>query len=362
MILDATSKWFLLLLLLLPLIWWRSRDRRRTTSVRFSSIRPLEQLGSTWTMRARWIPAALRSAAIVLLVVSMARPQKPDEQTRVFSEGIAIQIVVDRSGSMQAMDFRLDGKPVDRLTAVRKVVRDFILGEDDLKGRPNDLIGLIVYGTYADSKCPLTLDHGHLIESLNKTEIASTNDEGQTAIGDAIALGVEHLQTLERQRSRGQLQQIKSKVMILLTDGESNAGIIQPLEAADLAATCGIKIYTIGAGTDGFAPFKVVDPFGREQFRRMEVSIDEETLRKIADKTGGQYFPANNTESLAKVYEEIDKLERSKTEEKRYYQTTEWATSAVKLGPVTLPPLLLCVFGLLALELVVANTVFRRLP
>lgn len=362
MIFDATSKWFLLLLLAVPVLWWRWRDRRRVASVRFSSVRPLEQLGTTWAMRARWVLPGLRTAAVVLLVVSMARPQKPDEQTRISSEGIAIQMVVDRSGSMQAMDFRLDGKPVDRLTAVRKVVRDFVLGEGKLKGRPDDLIGLIVYGTYADSKCPLTLDHGYLIETLNKTEIAATNEEGQTAIGDAIALGVEHLQALERQRSRGQLQKIKSKVMILLTDGESNAGIVEPLEAAKLAATYGIKIYTIGAGTNGFAPFRFVDPLGREVFQRRPVSIDEETLRKIADTTGGKYFPANNTESLAKVYEEIDRLEKSQTEEKRYYQTTEWATSAVTLGRLTLPPLLLCVFGLLAAELVLANTLLRRLP
>jgi Ca-activated chloride channel homolog len=362
MIFDATSKWFLLLLLALPLMWWRMQDRRLLTSVRFSSIRPLEELGVTWTLRARWLLPALRTAAIVLLVVSMARPQKPDEQTRVFSEGIAIQLLVDRSGSMQAMDFRLDGKPVDRLTAVRRVVRDFVLGDGKLKGRSDDLIGLIVYGTYADSKCPLTLDHGYLIECLDKTEIATSNEEGQTAIGDAIALGVEHLQALERQRSRGQLQKIKGKVLILLTDGESNAGIIQPLEAAELAAAYGIKIYTIGAGTNGWAPFRVVDMFGREQFRRVEVSIDEDTLRKIADKTGGKYFPANNTESLAQVYEEIDKLERSQTEEKRYFQTTEWSTAAVRLGPVTLPPLLLCVFGLLALEMVLGNTWLRRIP
>lgn len=362
MIFDPISKWFLLGLLFVPLIWWRMHNRRRLTSVRFSSVRPLERLGTTWTLRARWLLPGLRTAAIVLLVVSMARPQKPDEQTRVFSEGIAIQLVVDRSGSMQAMDFQLDDKPVDRLTAVRKVVRDFVLGAGQLQGRPDDLIGLIAYGTFADSKCPLTLDHGYLIETLDKTEIAATNEEGQTAIGDAIALAVEHLQALERQRRRGQLERIKSKVIILLTDGENNAGIIEPLQAAELAATYDIRIYTIGAGTQGRAPFKVTDPFGREMYRWMEVSVDEDMLRRIADKTGGKYFPADNTESLAQVYEEIDQLERSKTEEKRYFQTTEWATAAVRLGPVTLPPLLLCVFALLALEMILSNTWLRRLP
>jgi len=362
MIFDPTSKWLLVLLLVIPLIGWWWRDRKRLTSVRFSSVRPLEHLGTTWTMRARRVLPGLRIAAIALLMVALARPQKPDEQSRIFSEGIAVQLLVDRSGSMQAMDFRLDGSPVDRLTAVRKVVRDFVLGEGDLEGRPDDLIGLIVYGTFPDSKCPLTLDHGHLIQALDKTEIAARNEEGQTAIGDAIALGVDHLQGLERQRSRGQLQKIKSKIMILLTDGESNAGIIDPLKAAELAATYGIKIYTIGAGTNGMAPFKAMNAFGQEVLISRPVSMDEETLRKIADKTGGKYFRATDTDSLAKVYREIDQLEKSKTEEKRYFETTEWATSSVKLGPVTLPPLMLCVFGLLATEMVLGSTILRRLP
>jgi Ca-activated chloride channel family protein len=362
MIFDATSRWLLLLLLVLPLLGWRWLDRRRQTSMRFSSIRPLEGLGTTATMRARWLLPVLRAAAIAVLIVALARPQKPDEQTRISSEGIAVQLLVDRSGSMRAMDFRLDGKPVDRLTAVRKVVREFVMGEGKLKGRPDDLIGLIVYGTYADNKCPLTLDHGYLIETLNKTQIADTNEEGQTAIGDAIALGVDHLQALERLRSRGQLARIKSRIMILLTDGESNAGLIDPLKAAELAASYRIKIYTIGAGTNGMAPFKAMDPFGREVFVSQPVTIDEETLRKIADKTGGKYFRANDTDSLGRVYEEIDKLEKTRTEEKRYYQTTEWATSAVKLGSATLPPLLLVVFGLLAVEMVLGHTWLRRLP
>ena len=150
--------------------------------------------------------------------------------------------------------------------------------------------------------------------------------------------------------------------MILLTDGDSNAGIIEPLKAAEMAATYGIKVYTVGVGTNGMAPFKGVDAFGREVLVSRPVTMDEETLRKIADKTGGKYFRATDTDSLASVYAEIDKLEKTKTEEKRYYQTTEWATSAVKLGGVTWPPLLLIVLALLAAEVVLANTVFRRLP
>jgi Ca-activated chloride channel homolog len=367
MILHSASKWLLLLLVLLPILWWRWRDRRTWTSVRFSSVRPLEQLGTTWAMRVRWILPALRTAAIVLLILALARPQKPDEQTRVYSEGIAIQLLVDRSGSMQAMDFTLDGKRVDRLAAVRKVVKDFVLGQGKLKGRPDDLIGLIAYGTYADSKCPLTLDHGYLIESLNSTQIAQTNEEGATAIGDAIALGVEHLQALERQRAASRdagsgAMKIKSKIMILLTDGESNAGVIEPAKAAEAAATYGIKVYTIGVGSNGVAPFKAVDAFGREMLISRPVSMDEQALRKIADKTGGKYFPATSTDSLANVYAEIDKLEKTKTEEKRYFQTSEWATSAVKLGSVKLPAILPLVFAMLAAEMVLGNLWLRRIP
>lgn len=379
MIFHPVAKWLLLLLLVLPVIWWRWRDRQRHTSVRFSSVRPLEYLGMTWAMRMRWLLPALRSAAIGVLIFALARPQKPDEQTRVYSEGIAIQLLVDRSGSMQAMDFRLDDKPVDRLVAVRKVVKDFVLGQGKLKGRPDDLIGLIAYGTFADSKCPLTLDHGYLIEALNKTEIAENNQEGSTAIGDAIALGVDHLQALERLRSTGSTggtggltasgtlpggagPKIKSKIIILLTDGESNAGVIEPMKAAEMAATFGIKVYTIGVGTNGMAPFKGINVFGQEVLVGRPVSMDEETLKKIADKTGAKYFAAKNMDSLENVYAEIDKLEKTKTEEKRYFQTTEWATAAVIFGPMRFPPLLLVVFVLLAVEIVLGNTWLRRLP
>ncbi|UCD29808.1 MAG: VWA domain-containing protein, partial [Planctomycetota bacterium] len=344
MMFHESSRWFLLLLLLVPLIWWRWLNCRHSSTLKFSSLSTLSQIGSTWAIRARYILPVLRTLAVILLIVALARPRKGNEQTRVFAEGIAIQMLVDRSGSMQAMDFRVEGKPVDRLTAVRNVVEDFVMGEGNLSGRPDDLIGLIVFGTYADSMCPLTLDHGFLTETLRKTEIAATNEEGQTAIGDAIALGIEKLQTLEKRRQLRQAEKIKNKIMILLTDGENTAGDIEPLKAAEMASTFNIKVYTIGAGTKGMAPVPAMDVFGRKIYRKIPVNIDEKTLKQIADMTGGEYYRATDTDSLRNIYIEIDKLEKTKTEEKRFLQYTELATHSVTFGSIRLPPLLVCVF------------------
>jgi Ca-activated chloride channel family protein len=360
---HQSSRWVLLLLLLVPFACWWAYGWRRTPAMRFSSTAPLSLLRQTWRVRWRWVIPAIRATALVLLIVALARPRKGNEQTRIPAEGIAIQLLVDRSGSMQAMDFVVDGRRSDRLEAVKHVVEDFVMGEDDLRGRPDDLIGMITFARYADSKCPLTLDHGFLIESSNDTEIATKREEDGTAIGDAIGLGVERLRALEEQRKRRGLGRIKSRVMVLLTDGENNAGVLGPLQAAEMAAAFDIKVYTIGAGTRGLAPMPVIDPFTRRTvLRNARVSIDEETLRKIAEATGGEYFRATDTDSLRNIYAEIDQLEKTRTEELRFYQYKELATQSIELGPVPVPPLLLCVFVLLALELLLTNTVFRRVP
>jgi len=359
---HESSRWALVLLVLIPLIWWRIYLRQKPTAVKFSSTEPLKQLAGSWRVRMRWLLPTLRTLALILLIVALARPRKGNEQTRIPAEGIAIQLIVDRSGSMQAMDFKIAGERVDRLTAVRNVVEDFVIGEEDLPGRPDDLIGMISFAGYADSKCPLTLDHGYLIETLDQTKIVTAREEDGTAIGDAIALGVERLRTLTEQRRIRGTCKIKSKIIILLTDGENNRGDIDPLQAAEIATTFGIKIYTIGAGTKGFAPVQVTDPFGQKYLQKMQVNIDEDTLRKIADATEGQYFRATDTDSLRNIYAEIDKLEKTKTVEKRYFQYKELATQAIKLGPVQVPPILLCVFIILAAELILGNTWLRRIP
>jgi len=361
------APWFLLLLGLVPLIGWRWWTRSRHATIRFSSIAVLRRQGVGLRTRLRVLVPVLRSATVVLLVLCLARPQKDDEQARVFSEGIAVQLLVDRSGSMQARDFRIDGEPVDRLAAVKRVVHDFVVGDkDELKGRGDDLIGLIVFAGFADGRCPLTLDHGHLMETLNRTEIVDLRREGReedgTAMGEAIALGVESLRDLDRRRNVMEARKIKSKIMVLLTDGMNNRGDISPDQAAEMAAALGMKIYTIGAGTKGTAPMPAVDPFGRTVLMPVQVDIDEDTLRKVAQTTGGQYFRATDTESLKQIYAQIDKLERTQVEEKRFRQRRELATASWSLGPVPLPSPLLAAFVLLGLEVLLANTVFRKVP
>ena len=274
--LHENSAWFLLLLVLVPLIWWRHLSRAGRPTLLFSSVQPLTRPTGTWGVRARHIVPLLRTLAVVLLVVCLARPQKGNQQTRVCAEGVAIQMLVDRSGSMQAMDFHIDGRAVDRLTAVKKVATDFIFGTGDSPGRPDDLIGLIVFGTYVDSLCPLTLDHDHLAETLGGAQIAQRKDEWETAIGDAIALSVERLRTLEQRRDVDRTHKIKSKVVILLTDGENNVVEILPADAAKLAKDEGVRVHTIGISQP------VRDFLGRVR------EPDFRELEAVASETGGR--------------------------------------------------------------------------
>jgi Ca-activated chloride channel homolog len=357
------SVWFLLLLLLLPLVWWAFRSPKRQAKLRYSATDVLGGIRPGLAVRGRIALPILRLAAIALVVLALARPQKGNEQTRVFSEGIAIQMLVDRSGSMQAMDFKIDDERVDRLTAVRKVVREFVMGGNGLRGREDDLVGLIAFARFADSQCPLTLDHGYMLDTLSKTEIVTEQNEDGTAIGDAIALGIERLRSLENERRFQGAHKIKSKIMILLTDGENNAGDVEPAKAAELAAKYGIRIYTIGAGTEGMAPFPAMNPItGQKVFRQMVVTIDETGLKKIAEVTGAKYFRATDTETLHHIYQEIDKLEKTKTEEKRYSEYRELATEPIQFGHLRLPPLLLAAFVVLTFEMVLANTWLRKSP
>ncbi len=356
------SVWFLLLLGLLPLLWWSRRGGRGRSTVAFSSIGLLGLAGASWAVRLRWLVTALRDSALAVLIICLARPQTADEHAHVFTEGIAIQMVIDRSGSMLAMDFEIDGRPVSRLEAVKAVVEDFVDGGDTLPGRPDDLIGLITFATWADGMSPLTLDHRYLITAVRQTEVSAIEEDRATAIGDAIALGVERMAGLDTEL--GGDRRIKSKVMVLLTDGESNAGDIDPITAAKMAEAFDIKIYTIGAGTDrASAPVPMTDPFsGRRAMRRVPVSIDEETLRKIAESTGGRYFRATDADSLQEVYARIDELERTEIQQRRYTDYQELAVESVKLGGVTLPPLLSMAIVILGLQIVLANTRFRTLP
>lgn len=351
------SPWYLLLLIVLPFVAWRLFARSKRTGITFSSIQFASQLRPTLRQRLRWLPGVLTLGAIFCLIIAIARPREGREHAVINSEGIAIEMVVDRSGSMQAMDFQIEGEHVDRLTAIKNVVGKFVTGGDELEGRFNDLVGLITFAGYADGETPPTLDHTFLVSKLNSSQIVSSRQEDGTAIGDAISLAVEKLNALDERQE----EKVKSKIIILLTDGENNAGTLEPIQAAELAQTLGIKIYTIGVGTRGQAPIPVADPFtGRKSIQWMPVNIDEATLQEVAEISGGRYFRATDTDSLVEIYEEIDGLEKSKVEAKNYVDYRELAVRPYQLSGFTLPPILLIAFVFLAARWLIQATWLRE--
>jgi len=350
----ASLHWLALLAPLALLMWWQRRRRRRT-AVLFSDVRLVRALPRTWAQRLwPWV-GGLRWLGLTLLIVALARPQQGRQEFRVETYGVAIQVCLDRSGSMQAMDFELDGKPVNRLTAVKRVFHDFVAGQGGLPGRPDDLIGLIAFGGFAESKCPLTLDHDALLKVLATVEIPQPIQDRQgrpindrllaedqaTAIGDAVTLAAGRLKGLKA----------KSRVIILLSDGEQTAGLVEPLEAARLAKSLGIKVYTIGIGGTGMAPIPVTDPFGRPVLRSVMVRLDEKTLRGMAEAADGRYFHARDTDALEKICGAIDRLEKSPAEGRLYTQYRE-------LYQYVMIP----AAALVLLHLLLAATRFRGLP
>ncbi len=358
---QLLASWFLPLALLAPLAAWRFLSSRGRVRIGYSSQALISAAGVSMALRMRLIVPVLRGLAIILLAICLARPVIANQQTKVFVEGAALQFLVDRSGSMRAMDFQLDGKQVDRLVAVKSVGGAFIQGGQGLQGRSDDLVGLITFARYADSLSPLTLDHGYVIDVLNKIQPAKEQSEDGTAIGEAVALGVERLRDAMKNApmEKGR-QPIQSAAIILLTDGENNAGDIDPRVAADLAATYGIKIYSIGVGTRGNAPFPVgVDPFGQQMMRNIPVTIDEVLLKDLAKRTGGEYFRATDTSSLRAIYDQIDKMEKTKTEQRQSMHYTDLAVQSFRFAGYGFPPLLGGVLLLLCAELLLVTTRFR---
>lgn len=387
------SVWFLFLGLLAPLVWWRWVSVRRRSAVTFSSVSLFRSVGASWAVRGRWLLPILRTIAVLGLVVCIARPQVADKQTEVRREGIAIELIVDRSGSMAAMDLA-GRRDMTRLDVAKDALERFVLGDEANKddedsggagdfggaggagnsggggsggGRPNDLIGLVIFGTFADSICPMTLDHAHLAKALRQTEVAYVEAETQTAIGDAIALGVERLRSLSdastapssELQSRGE---IASRVIILLTDGANNIGDVDPITAAQMAQAFGIRIYTVGVGSnrrDARTVFRDAD--GR-LVRGVVGPVDEATLAEIASITGGTFFRATDADSLSRVYEIIDELEKTEIQEKRFTEYYEPAVESVEVDGRTWPPLLLIVMAVLALEIALSCTRIRPLP
>ncbi|GJQ47426.1 MAG: aerotolerance protein BatA [Candidatus Jettenia caeni] len=322
----------LILIILPPLIYFHFR-RKGTNQVVFPSIEIVKNLKPSFFHRYRHILIILRSMAIILLVIALARPQYGNEQTKVSTEGIDIVLAVDVSGSMLAEDFTIGGQRHNRLYVVKRVVEDFI------KRRTNDRIGLVVFAGRAYTQCPMTLDYGMLLQLLQKAEIGMVEDG--TAIGSGIGSSVDRLKDTKA----------KSKVVILLTDGRNNAGEIDPLTAAEIAKTFGIKIYTIGAGTKDLAPFPMMDMFGNKVMKQVKIDIDDDALTEIAKITDGKYYRATDTDSLKEIYNQIDKLEKTEAEVTQYTEYNE-----------VFHYFLLPAFGLLLFELGLIKTRFRKIP
>jgi Ca-activated chloride channel family protein len=342
-----------LLVLLAAFGWWNSR--RRSAAVVYSSVELLKKLPVTTAQRMRRMLPLLGLIGLALLIVALARPQLGKEEYRVRADGIAIEMCIDRSGSMRAEDFELDGHEATRLDVVKKTFQQFVDGGKGLRGRPDDLIGLIDFGGYVEVKCPLTLDHGALQQLLETVKIAEPTvdasgkvvnpkllqEDQSTAIGDALATAVDRLKPI----------QAKSKIIILLSDGVSNSGILSPEDAAEIAKTFGIKVYTIGIGSTKPVTMPMKDPFGQTVMMPVQVEFDEQALKAIAETTGGQYFNVQDTESLRNVYADIDRQEKTVSEGRIYTDYHDLFEYALLPG-----------LGLILLQVVLACTRFRALP
>jgi len=322
----------LLTLLLLVIGWLLFVAKRKPPSITHSMTSKIMELTGSGRRFLDRIPLFLRTGCLILLVLTTARPQLFNVSREVRSPGVDIMLCLDTSGSMRALDFKLNGESVSRLTAVKKVVNDFI------KKRETDRVGLVVFGDEAFTQSPLTMDKGLLLNLVEKMEIGMAGD--RTALGTAVAIGGKRLKDLEA----------KSKILILLTDGRHNAGDITPEQAAEAVGALGIKIYTIGVGGEGPAPFKVETIFGT-RIVHQQVDLDEETLRKVAEIGDGKYFRAADSKELSEIYDIIDRAEKTEVKVKEFYHFRE-------LYPYFLVPALL-LFGL---EIFLRFTFLRVIP
>lgn len=315
-------------LLIIPavIVWYIFRQKKQDASVRFSDMNGFESLPKSWRVYGRHLLFVLQMAALALLIVAIARPQSTSTSETSNIEGIDIVLAQDVSGSMLARDL----KP-DRLEASKKMAADFV------EGRPTDRMGLVVFSGESFTQVPLTTDHGIMLSMLK--ELKSGMIEDGTAIGDGLATAINRLKDSEA----------ISKVIILLTDGLNNAGSVDPYTAAELAKLYGIRVYTIGVGSYGTAPYPVQTIFGM-QYQQMKVEIDEKMLTTIANNSGGKYFRATSNQKLSEIYDEIDKLERSKIEVTEFRHVHEEFYPLVALALV-----------LLLVEFLLRKTVFRTI-
>lgn len=325
----AHPVFFWLLLLIPVMIWWTIRTGRKWQgSLQVSSLQGLKGLPVSWKVRFRPLLPALRIIAYIALVVALARPQTSNTSESIDSEGIDIVLSIDISGSMLAEDLR-----PNRMEAAKKTAMTFV------DSRISDRIGLVIFSGESFTQCPITMDHAVLKQQIMTIRSGMLQDG--TAIGMGLATAVDRLHS----------SKVKSKVIILLTDGVNNTGLVDPLTALEIAKAYKIKVYTVGVGTIGKAPSPATMPDGSIQMQMTDVQIDEPLMKKIASETGGRYFRATDNASLQNIYQEIDKLERTKVEITSYKRFQEHFF-----------PLAMIALACLLLEVVLRYTLFKRLP
>jgi Ca-activated chloride channel homolog len=336
------NPWLLLLLLLIPLLAWLQGRRGGVPAVVFSSTAPLRTLGKSAESKAGDFLTGLIFFALALLIIALARPQQGKTLSHVEASGIDIMVVIDVSSSMLTEDYEIGGQRANRLDTIKEVTRKFI------EGRPNDRIGIVAFGGRPYLVSPLTLDHDWLFQNMDRVQCELVEDG--TAIGSALASACNRLKD----------KQSKSKVLILLTDGDNNAGKISPETAAEAVKALDIKFYAIGAGTNGIAPGPIGDPntgkiardnFGRVYLQNQRVEFNEEGLKKVAQTAAGKYFRAADTKSLENIYNEIDRLEKSTVELTKYKQYRDLFPWFLGGG-----------LALLVVQNLLSQTVWRRLP
>ncbi len=322
--------WLAVALAAAALSWWLS-GLPRASGVRFPTLSGLRSIKPAPAAKARALPRVLRVIALVCLGLALSRPRHGLEETQVHAEGIDIMMAIDISTSMLAEDFSLGNARANRLQVIQHVIHDFV------GRRKYDRIGAVIFAGRPYTLCPLTLDYGMLLQLVDRTRIGMVEDG--TAVGSAIVTALNRLKKSDA----------RSRILILLTDGRSNMGNVDPLTAAQLASRLGVRIYTIGAGSKGPVPYPVRDAFGRPGYQWIQIDLDESTLRQIAERTGGRYFAATDTATLSQIYRQIDLLEKSKidaplfTEYKEYYPWFVLAALVLLLAEWTLARTRLCV-------------------
>jgi Ca-activated chloride channel family protein len=331
---EFGNPWMLLLLLLIPVLAWLKGRKGGSAAILYSSVQLIQPWHNKVRSNAGMLIHNLRWFTLSLAILALAQPRFTESETAVSASGIDIVIALDMSGSMEAMDFRLRGNDVSRFDMAKEVLKQFI------SKRPSDRIGLVAFGGRPYLVSPLTLDHDFLLQNIDRLELGTVKEQN-TAIGSAIMSALARLKDINA----------KSKIVILMTDGQNNAGKIMPLTAAEAAKTLGVKIYTVGIGKRGDSYVLRRDFFGRIVKVPQAVDIDEDTLRKIADLTGGRYYRADDTERFRSIYNEIDKLEKTEVVTKkfvRHYELFKWF-------------ILASAYCLLA-EAILNQTIYRRLP